>query len=98
MLGEEFVEVDRLRVHVDLAGEKADGLGQAADRIDIEALDDGRLGRIGPGNKQAVAAFGDSLNGHRENALDGPGVAGESQLADDGAVAGPVESDLAVGQ
>jgi len=35
VLGEEFVEIDGLGVHVDLPGEEADGLGQAADRIDI---------------------------------------------------------------
>ena len=98
MLGEELVEVDRLGVHVDLPGEEADGLGQAADGIDVEPLDDGGLGGIGRRHQQAVAAFGDRLDGHRQDALDRPGLAGECQLADDGEVARPVEGDLAAAQ
>ena len=65
VLGEELVEVDGLGVHVDLPGEEADGLGQAADRIDIEPLDDGGLGGVGRGHEQPVAALGDGLEGHR---------------------------------
>ena len=39
-----------------------------------------------------------SLEGHREDSLDGPGLAGEGQFADDGVIAGPVERDLTAGQ
>ena len=98
MLGEEFVEIDGLGVHVDLPGEEADGLGEAADRIDIQSLDDGGFGGVGPGHEQPIAALGDGLEGHREDPLDGPGVAGEGELADDGVVAGPVEGHLTAGQ
>ena len=35
VLGEEFVEIDGLGVHVDLPGEEADGFGEAADRVNI---------------------------------------------------------------
>ena len=34
-----------MRLDLDLAGEKADGLGQAGDGDDLDAFDDGRLGR-----------------------------------------------------
>ena len=94
VLGEEFVEIDGLGIHVDLSGEETDGLGEAAYRIDIQSLDDGGLGGVGRGHEQTIAALGDGLEGHGEDPLDGPGFAGEGQLADDGVVAGPVESDL----
>ena len=95
MLGEEFLEVNRLRVHVNLSGEEAHGLSQAADRIDIEPLDDGGFGRIGPGNEQSIAAFEHGLKTHRQDALDRAGLTGERELSHDGIVAGPVEADLA---
>ncbi len=95
MLGEQFLEVNRLRVHVNLSGEEADGFSQAADRIDVEPLDDGGLGSIGPGNEQPVAAFEHRLQTHRQDAFDGAGLAGESEFPHDGIVAGPVETDLA---
>ena len=98
MLGEELLEVDRLGVHVELAGEEADRLGQAADRVDVQPLDHGGLGGVGGGHEQAVAAFGGGLQGHREDALDRPRLAGEGQLADDGEVARPVEGHLAAAQ
>ena len=59
-------------VHVDLPGEEADGLGEAADRIDVQSLDDGGLGGVGRGHEQPIAALGDNLEGHREDSLDGP--------------------------
>jgi hypothetical protein len=98
MLGEKLLEVDRFGVHLELAGEEADRLGQAADGINIEPFDDGRLGGVGGGDQQAIAPFGNGLDGHRQDAFDRPGLAGEGQLADDGAIAGPVERDLAAGQ
>ena len=55
VLGEEIVEIDGLGVHVDLPGEEAVGLGEAADRIDIQSLDDGGLGGVGRGHKQPIA-------------------------------------------
>ncbi len=55
-LAEDLVEIDRLRVHVDLAGEEADRLGQAADRVDVEPLDDGGLRRVGRRDEQAGRA------------------------------------------
>ena len=94
MLGEQLVEIDGLRVHVNLSGQEADGFSQAADGIDVEALDDGGFGGIGPGNEQPVATFEHGLKTHRQDALDGAGLAGESQFAHDGIVAGPVEADL----
>ncbi len=57
---------------VDLPGEEADGFGEAADRIDIQSLDDGGLGGVGPGHKQPIAGLGGGLEGHREDSLDGP--------------------------
>src|SRR5271157_5891790 len=55
--------------------------------------------RISPsGHEQPIATLGDGLEGHREDSLDGPGLAGEGQLADDGVVAGPVEGHLTAGQ
>ncbi len=38
------------------------------------------------------------FEGHRADSLDGPGLAGEGQFADDGVIAGPVERDLTAGQ
>ena len=90
-LAEDLVEVDGLRVDVELAGEEADGLGQAADRIDIEALDDSGFCGIGGRHEQAVATFGGGREGHREHTLDRPRLAGQSQLADDREVARPIE-------
>jgi len=58
MLGEKLVEVDRFGVHLELAREEADRLGQAADGINIEPFDDGGLGGVGGGDEQAVAALG----------------------------------------
>jgi len=98
VLGEEIVEIDGRGVHVDLPGEEADGFGEAADRIDIQSLDDGGLGGVGCGHKQPIAGLGDGLESHRENSLDGPGLAGEGKLADDGVVAGPVKGHLTAGQ
>jgi len=51
-------------VHVDLPAQEANGLGQAADGLNIEPFDDGRLGGIGRGNQQAIAPFGNGLDGH----------------------------------
>ena len=45
-----------------------------------------------------IVGLGDGLEGHREDSLDGPGLAGEGELADDGVVAGPVEGHLTAGQ
>ena len=97
MLGEEFVEIDGLGVHVDLPGEEADGRGEAADRIDIQSLDAASAASAA-GHEQPIAGLGDGLEGHREDSLDGPGVTGEGELADDGVVAGPVEGHLTAGQ
>jgi len=71
------------------------GLAEAADRIDVQPFDDGGLAGIGRRHQQAIASFGNSLNCHRQDALDRPGFPGEGQLADDGEIAGPVERDLA---
>ena len=38
------------------------------------------------------------FEGHRADSLDGSGLAGECQLANDGVIAGPVERDLTAGQ
>jgi hypothetical protein len=72
VLGEEIVEIDGLGVPVDLPGEEADGFGEAADRIDVQSLDDGGFGGVGRGHKQPIAGLGDGLEGHREDSLDGP--------------------------
>jgi hypothetical protein len=45
----DLVQIDRMRVHVDLAGQETDRLGQAADRVDVEALHDGGLAGVGVG-------------------------------------------------
>ena len=73
VLGEEIVEINGFGVHVDLPGEEADGFGEAADRIDIQSLDDGGLRGVDGGHEQPIATLGDGLEGHRENSLDGPG-------------------------
>ena len=91
-------EVDGLGLDVELAGEESDGLGEAGDGEDVEPLDDGGLGGVGGGDEQAVAALGDGLERHGEDALEGPGLAGECELADDGEGAGPVEGDLPAAQ
>ena len=62
---------------------KADRLGQAADRIDVDPLDDGGLGRVGRWDEQAGSLLGGRLQGHRQNSLDRPGFAGQGQFADD---------------
>jgi hypothetical protein len=95
MLSEQFLEVDRLWIHVDLSGKETHGFSQAADRIDIQPLDDGGFRCVGPWNEQPIATFEDSLKTHRQDTLDGPGLAGEGQLTHDGIVARPVETDLA---
>ena len=56
VLGEEFVEIDGLGVHVDLPGEEADGLGEAADRIDIQSLDDGGPAALAVGTSSPARA------------------------------------------
>ena len=94
----ELGERDGGDLDVQVDAEEADGLGQAADRIDIQSLDDGRLGGVDGGHEQPIATLGDGLEGHREDSLDGPGLTGEGQLADDGEIAGPVERDLTAGQ
>ncbi len=66
--------------------------------IDVEPLDDGGLGGVGGGDEQAVAVLGGGLQGHGQHALDGPGLAGQRQLADDRERAGPVEGDLPAAQ
>ena len=95
MLGEEFLEINRLGVHIDLTGKEAHGFSQAADRIDIEPFDDGGLGGIGPGNEQPISSFEHRLKAHRQDALDGPCLARERQFPHDGVVARPIETDLA---
>jgi hypothetical protein len=98
MLGEELLEIDRLRIHLDLSREEADRLGQAADRLDAEPFDDGCLRGIGPRYKEPIGTFEDSLKGHREDALDRACLAGERQLADGRVIAWPVEGHLAAAQ
>ena len=49
-LMEDLIEVDGLWLDVELSGEEADGLGEAGDGEDVEALDDGGLGRVGGGS------------------------------------------------
>ena len=63
-LAEDFVQVDRLWLHVNLARQKADGFGQAADGIDVEAFNDGRFRGVGGWNEQAGPAFGGGLERH----------------------------------
>ena len=58
-LAEDLFEIDRLRVHVHLAREKSERLGQAADRINVEALDDGRLEGIRRGDQQSARCSAD---------------------------------------
>ena len=55
MLREELLEVDRLGVHLELAGEEAGRLGQRAHRVGVQPLDHGGLGGVGPGNDDHVA-------------------------------------------
>src|SRR5205814_2316588 len=50
------------------------------------------------GDEEAVAVLVGGLQGHGQDALDGTGLAGESQLADDGERAGAVEGDLTAAQ
>jgi hypothetical protein len=45
-----------------------------------------------------VAVLGGGLQGHGQHALDGSGLAGQRQLADEGEGAGAVEGDLAAAQ
>jgi hypothetical protein len=51
-LAEDRVEVDRPGDDVELAGEEADGLGEAGDGDDVEVLEHGGLGGIGGGNSR----------------------------------------------
>ncbi len=97
MLGAEIVKVDRFGVHLELSGEKANGLGEATDRKNIEPFDHSRLCGIGRGHQQAIAPFGNGLDGHPEYTFDRLGFAGEGRLAENRVVAGPVAGDLAAG-
>ena len=54
-LAEYLFEVDRLRVHVDLPEKESNRLGQATDRIDVQALDDSGFLRIGRGYQEPGA-------------------------------------------
>ncbi|HME18604.1 MAG TPA: hypothetical protein VKF15_02575, partial [Nitrososphaerales archaeon] len=61
-------------------------------------FDDRGFRGIGPWHEQPIATFEDSLERHREDPLDGAGLPGQRELADDGVIAGPVERDLTAGQ
>ena len=78
-----------MRLDVDLAGQKGHGLGEAGDRDDFDAFDDGRLGGA-VGAARAVPRMPVLLgggHGHRQRALGGPRRAVEGQFADDGVFA-----------
>jgi hypothetical protein len=91
---EDLGDVDGRRLQLELAGEEAHRLGQAADGIDRDPLDDGGLGGVGRGDEQPGAALGGGGQGHGQRALDRAGLAVEGQLADDGEVAGAVQRHL----
>ena len=96
---EDFLKVDSpARLDVHLAGQVSDRFGEAADGIDAESLDDGGLGSVGRWDKQAGSVLGGRLQGHGQDPFDGPGFAGQCQLADDRKGARPVEGDLSAAQ
>ncbi len=97
---EPFVEPGRGGVDLDLAGEKADRLGQAGDGDDFDAFDHGRLARTFGRHQQPLqrGVFGRG-DGDRQGAFRRPRVAVERQLADDRIAIELVRFDLtAAGQ
>ena len=95
---EDLVEVDRRRLDVEGAGEEADRLGEAADGVDGDPLDDGGLGGVGGGDEQAVEPRGGGGQGHREDPLDRPRLARQGQLAHDREPTRPLEGHLAAAE
>ena len=64
------------------AEEQGDGLGQAADAVDVDVVDDGGLGGVGFGDYEALQAHLAGLDGHGEDSADAEDVAAQGQLAD----------------
>ena len=96
---EEVAEAGRGRLDGNLAGEEADGLGEAGDGNDLDALDDGGLGGAFGGHEQSakVLLIG-RRHGHRQGALGRPRRAIQRQLADHGVAVEQLGGRLAAAQ
>ena len=67
----------------EFSAEEPDRFGQAADRDDIEFLDDGGFAGVLGGDEQPLTAFAPGLQGHGQRPLDWADIAIQGQFADD---------------
>ena len=86
LLAEEGLAVELLGRDVVLPLEQGDRRAQVGDGVDVDPLDDGRLGGILRGNQDGLVARVARLQGQRQDALHRANPAVERQFADDGAL------------
>ena len=93
------VDGERLREDVALCGgvEQLADLKQRVDRVDVDAVDDGRLARIGGGDDQVLDACGARRDGNGQHAAHCAQRAIKAKLADQDEVADVLDGESAVG-
>jgi len=95
-LREERVAVDDAGLQRQVAGQQADGVGQRADAVDLDALDHGRLLGVLARHNHATDVVAGGQQRHRQGPADRADAAVERQLTRDDVVGDGLAAQLVV--